>query len=156
MQINGENVAGFSSDKVHDMLRKSSVNNITMVIRDRPFERTLTLHKVKSSKLPQQQFNKVPQDSTGHIGFQFKEGRIISLAVDSSAARNGLLIDHNLLEVNGQNVVGIRDKDIGSIIEAGGEVITVTIIPSHIYNHIMKNMSSSVIKKLMDHSIPEV
>ena len=40
-------------------LRKSSVNNITMVIRDRPFERTLTLHKVKSSKLPQQQFNKV-------------------------------------------------------------------------------------------------
>jgi len=139
LQINGENVAGFSSDKVHDMLRKSSVNNITMVIRDRPFERTLTLHK----------------DSTGHIGFQFKEGRIISLAVDSSAARNGLLIDHNLLEVNGQNVVGIRDKDIGSIIEAGGEVITVTIIPSHIYNHIMKNMSSSVIRKLMDHSVPD-
>jgi len=139
LQINGENVAGFSSDKVHDMLRKSSVNNITMVIRDRPFERTLTLHK----------------DSTGHIGFQFKEGRIISLAVDSSAARNGLLIDHNLLEVNGQNVVGIRDKDIGSIIEGGGEVITVTIIPSHIYNHIMKNMSSSVIRKLMDHSVPD-
>jgi len=139
LQINSENVAGFSSDKVHDMLRKSNVNNITMVIRDRPFERTLTLHK----------------DSTGHIGFQFKEGRIISLAVDSSAARNGLLIDHNLLEVNGQNVVGIRDKDIGSIIEAGGEVITVTIIPSHIYNHIMKNMSSSVIRKLMDHSVPD-
>jgi len=139
LQINSENVAGFSSDKVHDMLRKSSVNNITMIIRDRPFERTLTLHK----------------DSTGHIGFQFKEGRIISLAVDSSAARNGLLIDHNLLEVNGQNVVGIRDKDIGSIIEAGGEVITVTVIPSHIYNHIMKNMSSSVIRKLMDHSVPD-
>ena len=111
------------------------------------------------------------QDSTGHIGFQFKEGRITSLAVDSSAARNGLLIDHNLLEVNdvnkecisatvvlqvnGQNVVGIRDKDIGSIIEAGGEVITVTVIPSHIYSHIMKNMSSSMIKRLMDHSVPD-
>ena len=59
LQINGENVAGFSSDKVHDMLRKSSVNNITMVIRDRPFERTLTLHKVKQFKLSQQQFNKL-------------------------------------------------------------------------------------------------
>ena len=47
LQINSENVAGFSSDKVHDMLRKSSVNNITMIIRDRPFERTLTLHKVR-------------------------------------------------------------------------------------------------------------
>ena len=136
------------------MLRKSSINNITMVIRDRPFERTLTLHKVRKcsdNNLPINFF----QDSTGHIGFQFKEGRIISLAVDSSAARNGLLIDHNLLEVNGQNVVGIRDKDIGSIIDAGGEVITVTIIPSHIYNHIMKNMSSSVIRKLMDHSVPD-
>ena len=53
LQINGENVAGFSSDKVHDMLRKSSVNNITMVIRDRPFERTLTLHKVR--KMPGKQ-----------------------------------------------------------------------------------------------------
>jgi len=140
LQINGDNVAGFSSDKVHDVLRKAHVNNIVMVIRDRPFERTLTLHK----------------DSTGHIGFQFKEGKIVSIAVDSSAARNGLLIDHNLLEVNGQNVVGIRDKEIGGIIEAGGDVITVTIIPTPIYSVIMKNMSSSVIKKLMDHSVPDV
>ena len=50
LQINSENVAGFSSDKVHDMLRKSSVNNITMIIRDRPFERTLTLHKVRKEE----------------------------------------------------------------------------------------------------------
>merc|ERR1719471_732449 len=141
LQINGENVAGFSSDKVHDILKnKTSVNNISMVIRDRPFERTLTLHK----------------DSTGHIGFQFKEGKITSIAVDSSAARNGLLIDHNLLEVNGQNVVGIKDKEIGNIILEGGNVITITIIPTVVYSHIMKNMSSSVIKKLMDHSIPDV
>ena len=96
------------------------------------------------------------QDSTGHIGFQFKEGKITSIAVDSSAARNGLLIDHNLLEVNGQNVVGIKDKEIGNIVDNSGDVITVTIIPSNIYNTIMKNMSSSVIKKLMDHSIPDV
>ena len=78
------------------------------------------------------------QDSSGHIGFQFKDGRISSIAVDSSAARNGLLVEHNLLEVNGQNVVGVKDKEIGNIIEEGGNVITVTIIPSYIYNHIMK------------------
>jgi len=81
LQINGENVAGFSSDKVHDILKnKTSVNNINMVIRDRPFERTLTLHK----------------DSTGHIGFQFKEGKITAIGVDSSAARNGLLVKFKL------------------------------------------------------------
>jgi len=140
LQINGDNVAGYSSEKVHDVLRKCDSNNIVMVIRDRPFERTLTLHK----------------DSTGHIGFQFKEGKITSIAVNSSAARNGLLIDHNLLEVNGQNVVGIKDKEIGNIVDNSGDVITVTIIPSNIYNTIMKNMSSSVIKKLMDHSVPDV
>ena len=52
LQINGENVAGFSSDKVHDILKnKTSVNNIAMVIRDRPFERTLTLHKERKKYL---------------------------------------------------------------------------------------------------------
>lgn len=83
LQINGQNVAGFSENKVHDLFRKCSVNNIVLAVRDRPFERTLTLHK----------------DSTGHLGFQFKDGKTTAIAVDSSAARNGMLIDHNLLEV---------------------------------------------------------
>jgi len=140
LQVDGTSLAGFSSDKVHDLLRKASVNNIVMAVRDRPFERTLTLHK----------------DSSGHIGFQFRDGRITSITVDSSAARNGLLIDHQLLEVNGQNVVGVKDKEVGTIIEEGGSVITITIIPTYIYNVIMKNMSNSLVKKLMDHSTPDV
>jgi len=140
LQVNGDSLAGFSSDKVHDLLKKAPINNINLAVRDRPFERTLTLHK----------------DSSGHIGFQFKEGKINRIAVDTSAARNGLLIDHNLLEVNGQNVVGVKDKEIGDIIEEGGNIITVTVIPSYMYNHIMKNMSNSLVKKLMDHSIPDV
>lgn len=49
----------------------------------RPFERTITLHK----------------DSTGHVGFQFRNGEITALVKESSAARNGLLINHYLLEV---------------------------------------------------------
>ena len=52
--------------------------------------------------------------------------------------RNGLLTAHHLLEVNGQNVVGVKDKDVGLVIEEGGDVITITIIPSYIYNSIMK------------------
>ena len=35
--------------QVHELLKKAGVNNITMAVRDRPFERTLTLHKVASS-----------------------------------------------------------------------------------------------------------
>lgn len=109
-------------DKVHDLFRKSSVNGISVIVRDRPFERTLTLHK----------------DSTGHIGFQFKNGKIFSLVKDSSAAKNGLLTDHHLLEVEGQNVVGLKDKEISKLIEHAGEIVTITVIPSFIYEHMIK------------------
>lgn len=139
LQINGQNVAGFSENKVHEIFKRAGVNNIVLAVRDRPFERTLTLHK----------------DSSGHLGFQFKDGKITSIAVDSSAARNGLLIDHNLLEVNGQNMVGVRDKEIGKVIDEAGQIVTVTVIPTYLYQHMMKNMSGSLVKKLMDHSIPD-
>merc|ERR1712212_614548 len=139
LQINNETVAGYTAEKVHAIFKKAGVNNICLAVRDRQFERTLTLHK----------------DSTGHIGFQFKEGEIKAIAVDSSAARNGLLINHNLVEVNGQNVVGLRDASIQEIIESGGLVITVTVIPSMLYKHMIKNMSQSIVRKMMDHSIPD-
>lgn len=122
LQINGQNVAGFSMDKVHSLFRKSDVNGISVVVRDRPFERTLTLHK----------------DSTRHIGFHFKNGKIFSLVKDSSAAKNGLLTDHQLLEVEGQNVVGMKDKHISKIIEESGDVVTITVIPTFIYDHMIK------------------
>lgn len=48
------------------------------------------------------------KDSTGHIGFVFKDGQIKSLVKDSSAARNGVLTEHHLAEVDGQNVVGMK------------------------------------------------
>merc|ERR1711953_876387 len=121
LQINGENVAGFSAEKVHGIFKKAGVNNIVLAVRDRPFERTLTLHK----------------DSTGHVGFQFSSGKITAIVVDSSAARNGLLIEHNLLEVNGQNVVGMKDKEISKIIDNAGQVVTVTVIPNFLYRHII-------------------
>lgn len=122
LEINGASVAGCTMDKVHNMLRKSPVNGITVVVRDRPFERTLTLHK----------------DSTGHIGFQFKNGKIVSIVKDSSAARNGVLTEHQLLEVEGRNVVGMKDKETTKLIEKGGEIITITVIPSFIYEHMIK------------------
>ncbi|GJQ75721.1 hypothetical protein Trydic_g17793 [Trypoxylus dichotomus] len=121
LQINGTNVAGYSMDKVHELFRKSPLNGIKVALRDRPFERTITLHKD-----------------------------------NSSAAKNGLLINHQLLEVDGQNVVGLKDKEITRIIDNCGDIVTITIIPSYIYEHMVKKMSGSLIKSLMDHSIPEI
>ena len=62
-------------------------------MRDRPYERTVTVVK----------------DSMNHVGFVFRNGEITALVKDSSAARNGLLINHQLVEVNGLNVVGLKD-----------------------------------------------
>lgn len=139
LTINDVAVAGYTMERVHKMFREASVNGIRVVIRDRPFERTVTMHK----------------DSSGSIGFQFKNGRIIALVENSSAARNGLLTDQQILEVNGKNVVGLRDKEITAEIKNAENVITITIIPSYIYDHMIKKMNSSLLKTFMDHSIPD-
>lgn len=139
LQINGTDMAGLSMENVHDILKKCPNNGIKVLVRDRPFERTVTLHK----------------DETHHVGFQFKNGKIISIVKDSSAARNGVLTNHYILEVEGQNVVGSKDKEISKFIEESGDVITITIIPECIYNQMVSKMSSSLFK-IMDHSVPTI
>ncbi|KAM5157155.1 syntenin-1 [Mantella aurantiaca] len=140
LQINGENCAGWSSDKSHKFLKQVSGDRISMVIRDRPFERAITMHK----------------DSNGHVGFVFKNGRITSIVKDSSAARNGLLTEHNLCEINGQNVIGLKDSQVAEILSTSANVVTLTVMPSYIFEHMVKRMALSVMKSLMDHSVPEV
>lgn len=140
LDINGISVAGFTMDKVHELLRKAPTNGIAIAVRDRPFERTITLHK----------------DSHGYIGINFKNGKINNIVKDSSAARNGVLINHQLLEIDGQNVVGKKDKEISKIIEQCQGVVTITVIPSFIYEHMIKKMAGSLIRDLMDHSIPNL
>ena len=57
LQIDGQTVAGWKLSKVHDFLRKKTDSkNIRLVIRDRPFDRTITMQK----------------DSAGRIGFVIK------------------------------------------------------------------------------------
>ncbi|XP_053556592.1 syntenin-2 [Bombina bombina] len=140
LQIDGQSCAGWSADKAHKALKKAGQDRISLVVRDRPFQRTVTLQK----------------DSNGHVGFIHKKGLITSLVKDGSAARNGLLTNHYLCEVNGQNVIGLKDRQIGEILTSCGQSVTVTVIPSVIYEHIIKRMSSGLLKSSMDHSIPEV
>lgn len=71
------------------------------------------------------------------MGFHFKNGKIVGLVKDSSAARNGLLTDHQLLEINTINVVGMKDKEISKVIDASPPVVNITIIPSYVYQHMI-------------------
>ncbi|NXW54854.1 SDCB2 protein, partial [Eurystomus gularis] len=140
LQIDGKNCAGWSSDKAQRALKKASPEKIVMVVRDRPFQRTVTVHK----------------DSTGHVGVVVKKGKIVSLAKDSSAARNGLLTHHYICEVNGQNVIGMKDKQLTEVLAGAGNVVTLTIIPTVIYEHMVKRLSPGLLKSSMDHSIPDL
>ncbi|XP_043080553.1 syntenin-1-like [Puntigrus tetrazona] len=140
LQINGQNVAGWSSDKAHKALKAAAEQRIELIVRDRPFQRTVTMHK----------------DSSGHVGFIFKSGRITSLVKDGSAARNGLLTEHYICEINGQNVIGLKDTQIKDILTTSPTAMTITIMPKFIYEHMIKKMSSGLLKSSMDHSVPEV
>lgn len=141
LQIDGQTVAGWKLSKVHDYLRKKAdPKNIRFVIRDRPFDRTITMQK----------------DSAGRIGFVIKDGEVSDIVKDSSAARNGMLTEHAVLEVDGQNVVGMKDKDIGKAIEDAPATVTITIMPGFIYKHMMKHMKGHLVRNKMDHSIPDV
>uniref|UniRef100_A0A8C6INY4 Uncharacterized protein n=1 Tax=Melopsittacus undulatus TaxID=13146 RepID=A0A8C6INY4_MELUD len=140
LQIDGRSCAGWSSDKAQRALKKANPEKIVMVVRDRPFQRTVTVHK----------------DSTGHVGVVVKKGKIVSLAKNSSAARNGLLTHHYICEVNGQNVIGMKDKQLMEVLAGAGNVVTLTIIPTVIYEHMVKRLSPGVVKSSMDHSIPDL
>ncbi|KAM3871808.1 syntenin-2 [Diretmus argenteus] len=140
LQINGQNCAGWSLDKAHKALKAASETRIELVVRDRPFQRTITMHK----------------DSSGHVGFIYKSGKITSLVKDGSAARNGMLTDHYICEINGQNVIGLKDSQIKDILTTSPTAMTITIMPKFIYEHMIKRMSTGLLRSAMDHSVPEV
>ncbi|GCB64264.1 syntenin-1-like [Scyliorhinus torazame] len=139
LQLDGKTCAGWSTDKAHKALKLAPQDNISVIVRDRPFQRTITMHK----------------DSAGHVGFIYKRGKITSIVKDSSAARNGLLTDHNICEINGQNIIGLKDSQVTDILATSGITVTITIMPRMIYEHMVKRMSSGLVS-LMDHSTPEV
>lgn len=141
LEINDIPVAGYSMNKVHDLIKKASPDELRFAIRDRPFERTVTLHK----------------DNNGLVGFIFnKHGKIVSIVKDSSAARNGLLIDHNILEINAQNIVGLKEPEIRTILDNCGPVVVLTIVPSKIYDAMIKETDLKLLRENMDHTAPDI
>uniref|UniRef100_A0AC35TWQ6 PDZ domain-containing protein n=1 Tax=Rhabditophanes sp. KR3021 TaxID=114890 RepID=A0AC35TWQ6_9BILA len=140
LQIDGTEMLGVNSEKAMTMLNKSKkAATIELIIRDRPFERSVTLHK----------------GDTGSLGFAYDDNKITHIIKDTSASRNGLLINQRILEVNGINVLGLKSAQIGSIIDGADQTVTLTIMSNEMYNEILKNVSWSLILKKQDHSVPE-
>lgn len=141
LEINDIPVAGYSMARVHALIKKASPDELRFLIRDRPFERTVTLCK----------------DENGLAGFTFnKRAKIKSIVRDSSAARNGLLVDHQIIEVNAQNVVGMDIGEVRSIIENCGDIVILTLIPSKLFKQMIKETEPKLFRRNMDHTAPEI
>ncbi|TNN12997.1 Syntenin-1, partial [Schistosoma japonicum] len=122
LEINDVLVTGLTGSRSMEILKNSSPNNIKLALRDRPFERVITVHK----------------DNLGSIGIQIRNGLIKAIVKDSSAARNGILINHQVIEINGQNVVGLKDKDLLQHMEEAKSPLKVTIIPKRFYDKLTR------------------
>lgn len=136
LTLGRKELAGFSTDRVHCMLRCCPVNNIVMAVRDRPLCRSVVLHK----------------DRAGRLGFMVKEGAVSAIAINSTAARNGLLTQHQLIEVNGVCVVGLSDREIRKVIEEEGDTVTVTIMMREVFIALVRGMSEWLVKNKMNHA----
>uniref|UniRef100_A0A915BT68 PDZ domain-containing protein n=1 Tax=Parascaris univalens TaxID=6257 RepID=A0A915BT68_PARUN len=140
LKINDTEMVGMNADKAMDLMTKSkNPDNLLVTLRDRPFERTITLHK----------------DSNGSLGFTHKENLITAIVKDSSASRNGLLINHRILEVDGRNVMAYKSKDVKACLNEAPQTVTLTIMPDELYDDLVKKMDWSLMKK-QDHSVPEI
>jgi len=144
ISINGQETAGMSDKKALKALRElPKTGQITFAIRDRPFDRTITLRK----------------DSENLCGFLFKNNRITAIVKGSSASRNGLLVDDHIAEINGVNIVGLKDSDAQKIMADAPPSLTLTLIPHFFFQHLVKKLGhwgerSSMVRKYMDHSVP--
>ena len=94
-----------------------------------------------------------------------KNGKITPIVKDSSAARIGLLTEHSICEVGGYNVIGLKDSQTANIWSTSETIVTITTMPTFIFEYIIqlqypfyiiKWMAPSIMKSLMDHTIPEV
>ncbi|KAA3678451.1 syntenin-1 [Paragonimus westermani] len=115
-------LAGHSGSKAMELIRKGPDNNIEVLVRDRPFERTIVINK----------------SSSGDLGVSIDDGLIKAIHKDSSAARNGLLTDHQIVEVDGQNVLGLKDKQLKELLQRCGGSVRLTVVPYSIYKHMIK------------------
>lgn len=140
LQINGQTVAGWSSAKTLKFLKEADPAKVTFAVRDRPMMRTVTCQK----------------DAANHVGFTFRKGMVKAIVADSSAARNGMMINHQVVEVNGQCVVGLKDDDLVAVFRQSASTCTVTITPKFVYDHLVAKIGFSKIKKFMDHGVPEL
>ena len=55
----------------------------------------------------------------------------------STHSSNGILTEHCITEVNGQNMIGLKDKEIAEVFAQSPRTVTITIMPKFVYDHMV-------------------
>ena len=75
-----------------------------------------------------------------------------AIAVASTAARNGVLVGDQLVEVNGACVVGLGDREVRRRIEQEAAAVTLTTMPQETFRAMVRGMSGWLVRNKMNHS----
>ena len=175
LTLGSAELAGRTEDRVHGMLRSvivtfmswyitelrprsSPVNNIVLAVRDRPLCRSLVLTKDRAGRLGIMVRCGLEINSSDiHVNESMnpppvRDGAVSAIAVASTAARNGVLVGDQLVEVNGACVVGLGDREVRRRIEQEAAAVTLTTMPQETFRAMVRGMSGWLVRNKMNHS----
>uniref|UniRef100_A0A1Y9H2I3 PDZ domain-containing protein n=1 Tax=Anopheles dirus TaxID=7168 RepID=A0A1Y9H2I3_9DIPT len=110
-------VQGEQLPRVRELVQQNVRNSIKLRTRDKPRERYLT----------------IARDVEKGYGFRFVDGEITFVRPNTSAEQRGLERRLQIIEVNEEVVVGMKDEDVEAIICATGDTVTLCVVPVKVY-----------------------
>lgn len=123
LTVGGFKVSGDSVDRAYEVIKRTvNQGSCQVTALDRPHCHTVTVYK----------------DQRGRLGFVLTNGKVTSLDQNSPAGNSGLQMGQSILDINGQCVARLTDAQRVRVIEQGGNAISLTVIPGHIYDHLMR------------------
>ena len=135
VRINTLETAGMDGKKIVKYISNLPIGPISFLIRNRPLQKVYQLHKNEHNQ----------------AGISFRNGCIDTLVKDSSAARNGVPINHKIVEVNYQNVIGLSDLDILRLLKETQGCIYLSLMKIKDYKELISGVGKKKMKT-MDHS----
>lgn len=125
INLNGLTLSGLKREKVEEYYNRfDNTQLLTFMVRDRPYSKVITL-------------TKSPTDNK--LGFLIKKGYITDLVENTSAHRNGLLVDHKLVEIDGHQTYNLSDNEIIKMLMNTQYIsVNLTIYPREFYEKLTK------------------
>jgi len=121
LSINGISVAGLKERDVTSLAARID-GSPDVAIKNRPYAK---LHQLTKDKV------------TGTVGVVLKNKKITSIVQDSSCARNGVLIHHYIVEVNGINVIDLTNNELISLIkQQPNDTVNIVVYPDDFYKQL--------------------